>query len=484
MDMHTKIQHPKTWRATLAWAAGLALTLAFPGVVPGQGFTNLHQFSSINSQLINSDGAYPGAAVIWLSNTLYGTTLQGGAAGGGTIFQVNGDGTGFKLIHSFTPPDSNAGVVGDGAYPLDPVTVAGTTLFGTTSAGGRSDNGIVFKVNLDGSGFATLHGFSATDPNTFGNSDGAAPWAGLVLSGTTLYGTATRGGDAGSGTIFKLNTDGTGFSRIHSFSALDPVAQTNSDGAYPLGGLVISGNSLYGTTYRGGSVGTGTVFRVNIDGSGFTVLHHADGGPRATLLLVSNVLYGTTEGGGALGGGTVFRLNTDGSGFTNVQSFAGSAGDGPWAGLLLSGTALYGTTFGGGDFGQGSAFSLQLDCTSLSNVYSFTGAGDGAQPQGGLAWSDGNLYGTTSGGGNAASGTVFRLVPGQSAGRRLTLVVSGANVILSWPAKAAGLVLQSAISLVPPVSWTPVTPGPVVVNGQNTVTNSISGTQRFYRLSP
>ena len=341
-------------------AAGLVSILMLPGVILGQGFTNLYRFGALNSQFLNSDGAYPTASLVLGSNTLYGTTSQGGIAAGGTLFKINNDGTGFKVLFSFTPSNPNTGAAGDGAYPLGPLTMGSTNLYGATSAGGISDNGIIFKINLDGSGFATLRAFSASDPNTFANSDGAEPWSGLVLAGTTLYGTASRGGDAGSGTVFKLNTDGTGFTRLHSFTALDPTTQANSDGAYPLGGLVISGNALYGTTYRGGSLATGTVFKVNVDGTGFSVLHNSDGGPRATLALSNNVLYGTSEAGGTFGGGTVFRLNTDGTGFTNVQNFAGPAGDGPWGGLILSGRALQGTTFAGGDSGQGSVFEVNV----------------------------------------------------------------------------------------------------------------------------
>src|SRR5204863_8871854 len=115
--------------------------------------------------------------------------------------------------------------------------------------------------------FATLHAFSSSDAVTGANNDGSAPWTDLVLSGNTLYGTASRGGGANSGTIYKVNTDGTGFTTLHSFSALDAVGQTNNDGAFPLGALMLSGNTLYGTTYRGGATGTGTVFKISTDGS-------------------------------------------------------------------------------------------------------------------------------------------------------------------------------------------------------------------------
>jgi hypothetical protein len=64
----------------------------------------------------------------------------------------------------------------------------------------------------------------------------------------------------------------------------------------------------------------------------------------------------------------------------------------------------------------------------------------------------------------------------------LTIIRSGANVILTWPADAAGFTLQSTTNLVSPIVWSAVFPAPVVVNGQNAVTNPVSGTKKFYRL--
>jgi len=90
------------------------------------------------------------------------------------------------------------------------------------------------------------------------------------------------------------------------------------------------------------------------------------------------------------------------------------------------------------------------------------------------------LYGTTLKGGSSGSGTVFSLSlpPPQ-----LRVIHSEANVILTWPTKAAEFTLQSTTNLVSPANWITVSPGPVVVNGQNTVTNPASDTQKFFRLS-
>ena len=95
----------------------------------------------------------------------------------------------------------------------------------------------------------------------------------MILSGQTLYGTTRLGGRSGHGTVYALNTDGTGFTNIHNFSELnydvEVSAQTNDDGAYPFADLVLSGNTLYGTASLGGRYGLGTVFAINTDGTGF-----------------------------------------------------------------------------------------------------------------------------------------------------------------------------------------------------------------------
>jgi len=97
--------------------------------------------------------------------------------------------------------------------------------------------------------FTTLHSFTASSTNSSGvytNSDGRVLSGGLVISGNRLYGTAPSGGSGGSGTVFAVNTDGTGFSTLYTFSAIPSSPPLiNSDGAYPNAGLILSGNTLY-----------------------------------------------------------------------------------------------------------------------------------------------------------------------------------------------------------------------------------------------
>ena len=105
------------------------------------------------------------------------------------------------------------------------------------------------------------------------NSDGANPFAGLILSGNTLYGTAEGGGSSGNGTVFAVNTDGTGFTNLHSFTAPRCCHRyRNSDGANPHAGLILSGNTLYGTAYDGGSSGNGTVFSLSLPPPQLTII--------------------------------------------------------------------------------------------------------------------------------------------------------------------------------------------------------------------
>ena len=114
-------------------------------------------------------------------------------------------------------------------------------------------------------------------------------------------------------------------------------------------------------------------------------------------------------------------------------------------------------------------------------TYPFTTNSDGANPVAGLILSGNTLYGTASQGGSSGRGTVFSLsLPPPP---QLTIIGSGDNVILTWPTNAAGFTLPSMTNLVSPAVWTTVSPGPVVADGQNVVTNPISGTQQFYRLS-
>ena len=172
-------------------------------------------------------------------------------------------------------------------------------IFGTTYEGGRSGFGLVFKLEKNGKEIV-LHSF-------IGAADGEYPEAGLVQDAAgTLYGTTYQGGTSNFGTAFKLTKAGKKIV-LHNFAG-------GSEGAYPYAGLVSDGvGNLYGTTYQGGPLNRGTVFKIDTAGR-LTVLHSFEGGtdganPYAGLILdKAGNLYGTTEYGGASGQGTVFKI--------------------------------------------------------------------------------------------------------------------------------------------------------------------------------
>jgi uncharacterized repeat protein (TIGR03803 family) len=268
--------------------------------------------------------------------------------------------------------------------------------------------------------------------------------------------------------------------------------------------LALSGNTLYGTALKGGYSALGTVFGIHTDGSGFTNLYNFTGGtndgsyPAAGLLVSGGALYGTMGSGGSAKNGCVFALSTNGTvfGFTNLYSFtalyASTNRDGadPAAGLSLANNTLYGTASIGGRTGWGTVFALHLDHLTFTNLYSFTTAAgsspatnrDGTQPKASLVLAGSSLYGTAYAGGSAGNGTVFRLAlsPALSS-PRLSLATASTNAILSWPTNEAGFTLQSTTNLGTAV-WSAVTTAPVVVTGQNTVTNPMVRAQQYYRL--
>src|ERR1019366_5752279 len=183
------------------------------------------------------------------------------------------------------------------------------------------------------------------------------------------------------------------FTNLHSFTAV--VSATNSDGANPSCSLILSGNTLYGTTEDGGTNGKSTVFAINPAGNRFTNVYsfsatatnalgtytNRDGtSPAANLILAGNTFYGTAEFGGLHGHGTVFALHTDGTSFTNLYSFSAvttndlgrytnSDGTSPQCGLVMSGNVLYGTASSGGPSGNGTVFRVNADGTSFTNLH-------------------------------------------------------------------------------------------------------------------
>jgi uncharacterized repeat protein (TIGR03803 family) len=302
------------------------------------------------------------------------------------------DGSGFTSLYSFTGGN-------DGAYPYGDLILSGSTLYGMTWLRGSSGHGTIFSMHTDGSNFTSLYSFT-------GGSDGANPYGSLILLGSTLYGMTVNGGSLSQGAIFSIHTDGSNFTSLYSFTG-------GSDGANPHGSLILSGSTLYGMTSQGGSSNSGTIFSIHTDGSNFTSLYSFTGGndganPQGSLILSGTTLYGMTYEGGSSNNGTIFSIHTDGSNFTSLYSFTGgNDGAGPNGDLILSGSTLYGMTYSGGSLSDGTIFSIQTEGSGFTSLYSFTGGSDGAAPEGSLILSGNTLYGMTVNGAVSDAGTIF-----------------------------------------------------------------------------
>ena len=279
----------------------------------------------------------------------------------------------------------------NGKHPNGTLISDGTFLYGTTTDGGTTDNGVIFKIMPDGSGYSKLLDFA-------GISNGNHPTGSLVTDGTNLFGMTYDGGANNLGVLFKIKPDGTGYSNLIAFSG-------SPAGSNPYGSLLYDGTFLYGMTFKGGTNDGGIVFKIKPDGTGYVKLldflgASNGGGPYGSLISDGTFLYGMTSYGGTANLGLVFKVKTDGTGYMKLLDFTGSAnGSDPSGTLFYDGTFLYGMTVNGGANNDGNLFKLKPDGTAYSTLLDFAGLTNGKNPVGALV-SDGTyLYGTTSTGG-------------------------------------------------------------------------------------
>ena len=356
----------------------------------GTGYTKLLDFTG------TANGKNPYGSLFWDGTFLYGTTLSGGSNNFGTIFKILPNGTGYVNLLNFNNTST-------GGYPIGSLSSDGTFLYGTTTGFGLNGRGTIFKIMPNGTGFVKLL------DNDVGTTN--LPEGTLLINGTVLYGVKSGGGAGvapfAPGTIFKINPDGSGYTKLFSFKVA---------GNSPPGSLVSDGTFLYGMAAAGGLFNYGTVFKIKPDGTGYVdlldFLGTTNGGrPCGRPILVGGSLYGMTSQGGTNDYGTIFKINPDGTGYVKLLDFdVATNGENPNGSLISDGTFLYGMTTNGGPGNfYGSVFKIMLNGTGFVNLHYFDDL-NGAYPNGSLFSVGGFLYGMTyQGGTNGGWGTLFKV---------------------------------------------------------------------------
>ncbi len=319
---------------------------------------------------------------------LWSVTSVDGKYGFGTVFYLNTDGFGFTKVHDFS---------GEHGYPFASLTLSNGKLWGMTM--GRTGtptsragvgHGAIFNLETDGSGFKNVH--------TFSGPDGSMPLGELVTHGNRLWGMTYQGGKHNQGVIFSIMPNGTGFRKEHDFS--------RSSGSMPRNSLLVYQGKFWGTTSRGGANNMGVIFNLNLDGTGYDKVYDFErtrgGEPESGLTLYQDKFWGMTARGAKHNEGSLFSINTDGSGFTKHHNFIyPTLGD-----LIVSNDKLWGMMSLRGDHNAGVIFTM--DASGYKAVHHFEKA-NGRFPEGNLVESAGLLWGMTRFGGANNTGVLFSI---------------------------------------------------------------------------
>jgi uncharacterized repeat protein (TIGR03803 family) len=432
-----------SWIVPVALRAAIPVVAALlaPAPASAASVVVLHSFNVLDATGRNADGANAlGGLMIGQDGKFHGTAGGGGAGPGGTGFIVSTAG-GYAVkftatINTHGPSNLESGLVQDAAG----------NFYGTSCNGGAPGLGTVYQVTT-ANVVNVIHAFSSV-------SSGYCPVARPVF-GTdgALYGVTSQGGVQGgfAGTVYKVNTDGSGFAVLH---AIDPA----TEGAGLAAALVRDdAGNFYGAAFQGGTLAGGTVFKITPTGK-LTVLHAfsansdaentANGaGPSGLLLAADGNLYGTTYVGGPNGAGTFFRLTTAGV-LTRVASFGAGGGTGLFPSLDTapiqgSDGNFYGAAAYGGVQNSGTVFRV-TPAGSATVLYAFDRtAFDPANPFGPIVQgADGNLYGTADSGGANNMGAVFEIVlgavaPTVSVSLKPKTISLGGKSTLKWSSTGA-----------------------------------------------
>lgn len=370
-------------KKSILFIAALILNPAFLIFNCSAQYTDIFDFTGAN-------GSNPVGSLISDGVFLYGTTYSGGKNDYGIIFKIKPDGKGYSKLLDFDKTK--------GSYPSGSLIFDGKFLYGMTNRGGTNDDGTIFKIKSDGKGYSKLFDFG---PHSGSNAGG--PIGSLISDGTFLYGMTDYGGTSFyCGTIFKIKPDGTGYTTLLNF--------TEENGSHPNGSLITDGTFLYGMSSRGGTNilhggGSGTIFKIKCNGTGYSKLHDFnvanDGAnPYGSLISDGTFLYGTTslydntQQGGEITPGTFFKIKPDGTDYTKLLDFASKNCLFPNGSLISTGSFLFGTIFLGGTNNLGSIIKIKPSEIGYAKLLDFKGslAGSPVSDRTFSVWNNGANY--------------------------------------------------------------------------------------------
>jgi len=336
-------------------------------------YTKLHDFDNYN------DDEFPSGRLFQASNgKFYGLTYDLDDDEGGKIFSYDAVTDAYALLHRF---DNNA----DGNEPYHSLLKSGDLLFGMTSAGGTTSNGVIFSYNPVTDTYNKLHDFNGTN--------GAAPHGNLTPATNGLfYGLTKNGGATDNGVLFSFNPSTNTYAKLYDFNT--------STGSNPYGSLIQAANGkFYGMTSGGGANALGVIFSFDLSTNTYTKRFDfttASGGqPRGSLVIGSNgKLYGLATFGGVETYGTIFSFDPTSNVFTRLYEFEYLNGMEAYGDLLLASDGLfYGVSSRGGSQESGVLFSLDPVSNIVTNLHDFYVY---ENPFGTLVEDNGKLYGMTS----------------------------------------------------------------------------------------
>ena len=342
---------------------------------------------------------------------LYGLAATGGAQGYGAVIRISPSGE-RRVLHSFTVAREveqtyRLALAADGQY-----------LYGISQRGGEHDGGVIFRLRRDGADYEALHSFG-------GPGGGAVPSSPLLLaSDGRFYGVTAAGGEHDGGILYRYDPQG-GYQMLHSFVGANGQAAPDVDAYdpqrplhFPTGELVEGGNGrLYGAAAFGGAFGRGGVFGYLVQSQYVGTLASLPAGtmpPVSGLMRARNQsLYGLTTAD-QQSRSTLFRVTPQGDITTYVIDPAEVSIRDPRGVLVEGGDGqLYGTSTGGGTRNAGTVFAIDPRQSELTVLHSFGDPNSpalGVAPEHGLlAVANGDLYGTTRRAGHHGQGAVFRI---------------------------------------------------------------------------